>query len=128
MAGSIELSTQGVSSAFRVEQQTAPSLPPPPKVEAKDPPSAKSEQEGSQGSNGGLQKQAVTDVADALNSVSKAIDRDLQFSVDEETGRIVIKVTNSATGEVIRVIPPEDISRTRDGFGSLVGLLFSEES
>jgi flagellar protein FlaG len=128
MAGSIELSTQGVTSAFRVEQQTAPTLPPPPKVESKDPPTAKSEQDGSQGSGGGAQKQAVTDVANALNSVSKAIDRDLQFSVDEETGRIVIKVTNSATGEVIRVIPPEDIAKTRDGFGSLVGLLFSEES
>lgn len=126
MAGNIELTTQGITSPFQVE-----STPPP---EAKAPENKKNDvaEESRKASEkslpSGMAKEAVSDVADALNSVSKAVDRNLQFSVDEETGRIVIKVTDGDTGEVIRVIPPEEISKTRDTFGSLVGLLFNEAS
>jgi flagellar protein FlaG len=37
------------------------------------------------------------------------LQRELQFSVDDQTGRTVIKVLDSETDTVIRQIPPEEI-------------------
>ncbi len=48
-----------------------------------------------------------TEVAD-VNDYVQSIQRDLQFTVDKELDRTVIKVTDSDSGEVIRQIP-EDI-------------------
>lgn len=49
-----------------------------------------------------LQKAVV-----AISEYVQSINRDLQFSVDEETERTVIKVIDSASGELIRQIPDE---------------------
>lgn len=43
----------------------------------------------------------------AMNDYVQSINRDLQFSVDEETERTVIKVIDSQSGELIRQIPDE---------------------
>lgn len=43
-----------------------------------------------------------------LNIASQSIGRDLRFQVDLESGRSVIQVLDSETGEIIRQIPPEN--------------------
>lgn len=50
-------------------------------------------------------KQAVSDI----NSYVQKLSRDLLFSVDEGTGRTVIKVVDGSTDKVIRQIPSEDV-------------------
>jgi flagellar protein FlaG len=35
--------------------------------------------------------------------------RSLQFSQDEESGRIVVKVINKETNEVVRQFPPDEL-------------------
>ncbi len=51
-------------------------------------------------------------------------ERDLEFSIDEVTGRTILKVIHAESGEVIRQIPPEEllnITRTFiEGTGSLI--------
>ncbi len=49
-------------------------------------------------------KGAVADINDYVQQVK----RDLQFSIDDDSGRTVIRVTDRASGELIRQIP-EDI-------------------
>lgn len=39
----------------------------------------------------------------------KIINNRLRFSVDEAAGRVIIKVVNPESGEVIRQIPPEEL-------------------
>lgn len=54
------------------------------------------------------------DVEQAVNQVNQFVQnlsRDLQFTVDEYSGRTVIKVLDSETKEVIRQIPPEEMLR-----------------
>jgi len=57
------------------------------------------------------------DLADVEHAVSQAnqfvqnLSRDLQFTVDEHSGRTIIKVLDSETKEVIRQIPPEEMLR-----------------
>lgn len=50
-------------------------------------------------------RKAVND----LNNFAKQIQTKLKFSVDETSGRSVITVTDSQTGEVIRQIPAKEI-------------------
>ncbi|MBF0469836.1 MAG: flagellar protein FlaG [Gammaproteobacteria bacterium] len=46
-----------------------------------------------------------------LNDHVQKMDRTLNFSVDQDSGRSVIKVTDSVSGDLIRQIPSEDILR-----------------
>ena len=49
--------------------------------------------------------EAVSNIADLLQNIS----RDLQFRVDDVTGGTVVTVTDSATEQVIRQIPSEEV-------------------
>jgi flagellar protein FlaG len=48
-------------------------------------------------------------VVQKMNTYVQNIQRDLQFSVDEESGRNVVKVIDSKSKEVIRQIPSEEV-------------------
>jgi flagellar protein FlaG len=59
-----------------------------------------------------------------LNEILRDRERDLEFTVDDATGRTILKVIHAESGEVIRQIPPEEllnIARTFiEGTGSLI--------
>mgnify|MGYP001826760439 CR=1 FL=1 len=50
----------------------------------------------------------VEQSAEIMNEYAQAIKRQLQFTIDKESGRTVITVLDSATKEVIRQIPGEE--------------------
>ena len=52
--------------------------------------------------------EVVRDAAKELNEFAKKIQTNLSFSVDEGSGRSVITVTDSQTGDVIRQIPAKE--------------------
>lgn len=52
---------------------------------------------------------------DRLNEYMKDSRRDLYFSVDEESGRVIVKVIDFETREVIRQIPSEEIMALAHG-------------
>ena len=68
------------------------------------------------------------EIADAMNGVVKALNTHLTFSVHESTGKTVVKVIDSESGEVRRQIPPEEVLELIDKMRTLVGLLFHEEA
>jgi len=51
----------------------------------------------------------------------------LHFSIDTETGRTVVKVTDGATKEVIRQIPPEEILKLDKTLDRMWGLLLNKK-
>ncbi|MBP5158603.1 MAG: flagellar protein FlaG [Treponema sp.] len=72
-------------------------------------------------------------IADTKNSVEKVLKtsdvvlgRTLQFSVNQELGRIVIKVIDPSTQSVIREIPSEDMQKLQAYLRDASGLLFDE--
>lgn len=68
-----------------------------------------------------------TAVAEA-NKKLKSVNRSLHVSFHDETNRIMVKVVDMATDEVIREIPPE---KTLDAFAKVLemaGLLVDEKS
>jgi flagellar protein FlaG len=49
--------------------------------------------------------------------------RELQFNVDETSGRVVIKVVDTETKDVIRQIPPEEVLALCEHLSEDKGLL-----
>lgn len=53
-------------------------------------------------------KETLDQVAKGLNDHAQFVNRELQFSIDQDSGQTVIKVMDSETQEVIRQIPGEE--------------------
>ena len=62
-----------------------------------------------------------------LSELVKSVQRDLQFSIDKESGKTVITVLDSTTEEVIRQIPSEEVLALARNIETLKGVLFSAE-
>lgn len=50
-------------------------------------------------------------VGEQLNEFSRQSGRQLEFQVNNDSNRVVILVKSTATGEVVRAIPPEEAQR-----------------
>jgi flagellar protein FlaG len=62
-------------------------------------------------------------VVDAMNRQIQTVAPNLQFSVDEDTGKTVVRIVDTDTGETIRQVPSEEllaISRSIDRFQGLL--------
>ena len=73
-----------------------------------------------------LQK-AVADLRDAVEPLA----RDLQFSVDKDTGRTVVKIIDSSTDKVIRQIPSEEalaIAKDLGEYTKSLGVLVKQQA
>ena len=53
--------------------------------------------------------EVVSDAANVLNEFAGSIQTNLNFSVDEDSGRSVITVTDTQTGDIIRQIPAKEV-------------------
>ena len=71
------------------------------------------------------------DVVEAINSVEESLKiftQKVNFSVDKDTGRYLIKVIDSESGDVIREIPPEKLLKISKQIKEILGLLFDEKA
>jgi len=73
-----------------------------------------------------LSAQEITRAVDSIKQLSQQMDRNLQFHVDEGTGKTVVTVLDRETEEVIRQIPSEELlsvaQRLKEGGGLLEDL------
>ena len=56
-----------------------------------------------------LSQEALEKVVSQLNAYIQNTQRDVDFSVDDATGRVVVRVIDSVSEEVIRQIPSEEM-------------------
>ncbi len=113
--------------------RTPPAATPEPSPPAAD--SVKPRQElpaaGAPAPRGADSRAQGADVQEAVSKLSEyiqTVQRDLQFSVDEESGQTVVKVIDSTTDEVIRQIPPEDVIAFAQALNSVSGLLLDAKA
>ena len=69
--------------------------------------------------------QAVASVNDHLNQLRSL---SLQFSTDEQSGHMVIKLMDTTTNTVVRQIPPEYLLNLADNVGKTKGWLVEEKA
>ncbi|MBK1727737.1 hypothetical protein CKO13_12125 [Halorhodospira neutriphila] len=72
--------------------------------------------------------EALAKAVERLEDVSRRIGRELEFQVDEETGRTVVTVYVSGTDEVVRKIPPEEMLELAERMEEVRGLLFNDQA
>lgn len=73
----------------------------------------------------------VEQVESAVSRISDFVQnfqRDLSFSIDEDSDRLVVKVVDSETQEVIRQIPSEETLRIARNLDSPESLILSEQA
>ena len=73
----------------------------------------------------------VEQVESAVSQISEFVQRfqrDLTFSIDEDSDRLVVKVVDSETQEVIRQIPSEETLRIAENLHSAESLILSEQA
>ncbi|MEN8762458.1 MAG: flagellar protein FlaG [Thiogranum sp.] len=73
----------------------------------------------------------VEQVESAVSRISDFVQnfqRDLLFSIDEESDRLVVKVVDSETQEVIRQIPSEETLRIAKNLDSPESLILREQA
>ena len=68
----------------------------------------------------------VRQAIEAVKAAVEPVARDLQFTVDKETGKTIISVVDSATREVIRQIPGEEIVAIAKAIDRMKSLLFKQ--
>lgn len=85
-------------------------------------------------STGTRQKEAkinTEQLEELLNNVKQTLPssaRNLQFSIDEGSGRTVVKVVDSNTKEVIRQIPSEEILAIAESLSPPKGFLIKQDA
>lgn len=67
---------------------------------------------------------AVSDMQDYVDAAG----RNIQFQLDDDSGRMVVKVTEASSGDVIRQMPSEEALRLAENLAEMSGVLFSGEA
>lgn len=75
---------------------------------------------------------SVKSAAATGNSIFQSANRNLEFQVDDSTQKVVVKIVDSKTGDVVRQIPSEDmldfIKRMQDLEGDNQGTMLQDKA
>lgn len=72
--------------------------------------------------------QELQEAVDGMNDFVSSLSNTLNFSIDKETGRTVVKVIDRATDEVIKQIPAEEMLAIAKVIDKLKGLLIQQKA
>ena len=67
---------------------------------------------------------AIDKVQDFTNTLAN----ELKFSIDDKSGQTVVKIVDTATDEVIRQIPSEEMLAIADALGQIQGVLLKQKA
>ncbi|MFG3694316.1 flagellar protein FlaG [Stutzerimonas stutzeri] len=70
----------------------------------------------------------MTDLVERFRSQVQSIQRDLNFSVDDSTGDVVVQVIDGDSGKVVRQIPSEEILRLTERLDEMRSLMFEAKA
>ncbi|QEY62073.1 flagellar protein FlaG [Metapseudomonas lalkuanensis] len=74
------------------------------------------------------EREPVEAAASSIQEFVQSIRRNLNFDVDDSSGRVVVQVTDTESGEVIRQIPSEDALKLAESLSEMRSLLFKAEA
>ena len=75
-----------------------------------------------------ISQDAVVAAVQAANSYAQSVSSSLQFSFDQDSGRTVVKMVDTATDEVLRQFPSEEILAISKSIDRMQGLLINREA
>jgi flagellar protein FlaG len=84
--------------------------------------------EPDQASDGEPDREALHSAVNDIQMFVQTLKRNLEFSIDDTSGRVVVKVIASDSGEVVRQIPSETVLKLAHSLSDASSLLFSAET
>ncbi len=73
-----------------------------------------------------LSLEKLQDAVEKMNELMQGGKRSLNFSVDDSTEKVVIKVMDLDTEEIVRQIPSEETLKFAEHLEGMVGLIFDQ--
>jgi flagellar protein FlaG len=73
-----------------------------------------------------IPRENMRDIAETLNSAARSLNQRVSFSVNDKTNRVIMKVINPDTNEVVREIPPRELMRIYEHIHDLIGMFVDE--
>ena len=75
-----------------------------------------------------MSSEDLTQAIQSLNDMMSALDRNINFAKDPGTGKDVVRVTDSNTGQTIRQIPSQETLNFIKNLDRMVGLLIDSKT
>ena len=123
MSVKLGLSYQAIKPAPAVAEQTVAA----PQAVAVPAPAAAADSSASKDSSKESDAQKSEKLKTAVQEIEKfvqSVRRNLEFSIDEASGEVVVKVIASDTGEVVRQLPSAEALKIADSLHNAHSLLF----
>lgn len=73
-------------------------------------------------------RSAGAEVAEALRAQLEATRTELCFEKDETSGKMVVRLKDATTGEIVRQIPPDEMLKIAQSIDRYLGLLVDRRS
>ena len=73
-------------------------------------------------------QEAVAAAVQSANAYVQSVSSSLQFSLDQDTGRTVVKMVDTQTAEVLRQFPSEEMLAISKSIDRMQGLLINREA
>lgn len=73
-------------------------------------------------------RQQLEEAVKAVNDFLKPINNALQFNIDDETGKTIVKVVDATTNELIRQFPSEEMLSIAKAIDQMKGLLIQQKA
>ncbi len=75
-----------------------------------------------------LTREDVEEMVEALEEMTKTLQTKLNFSINESTNDVVVRVLDKDTEEVIKQFPPEELLELQEKMQDLTGFLFNADA
>jgi flagellar protein FlaG len=63
-----------------------------------------------------------------LNKALEQVEGSYSVSVDDDTGMMVVRITDTETGDIVRQIPSQQVLDVRVSVKNIVGLLIDDQA
>lgn len=73
-------------------------------------------------------RQQVEEAVKAVNEFIQPLNNSLQFNIDDDTGKTVVKVIDMSTKEIIRQFPSEEMLSIAKAVNKMQGLLIQQKA
>lgn len=81
-----------------------------------------------QGEQQAASAEEVAGAVSVIREFVQSVKRNLDFRLDDSSGRVVVSVTDSESGDVVRQIPSEDALKLAESLEEVRSLLFRAEA
>lgn len=75
-----------------------------------------------------IEAEDLQKAVDKVREVFQKVEPRLQFEIDPDLHRVIVKIMNGESGEVIRQIPPQEVLDLARNFQASTGLLLKQEA